>query len=143
MSTFQNIMASIPQASSLTPARIVEFNEGGMIFVSCDSESPRKILCNYLLSSEKDPVELKVGDQVLILMPSQSQDCGCVLGKLGAYNPPNKDRVRIHANDELSLCCGDASITIRSDGKILTKAVDIASIAKRTHRLRGGSVQIN
>ncbi len=49
----------------------------------------------------------------------------------------------ITAAHELVLRCGQASITLRSDGTITLRGRDITSWARRRQRIRGGSVAIN
>ena len=43
----------------------------------------------------------------------------------------------------VTLKCGDGSIAMRRDGKILIKGLDLVSHAARTNRVKGGSVAIN
>jgi uncharacterized protein DUF6484 len=52
-------------------------------------------------------------------------------------------RVLIEAADEVVLRCGEASITLQRDGKVVVRGTRITSTARGTHRIRGGSVQIN
>lgn len=49
----------------------------------------------------------------------------------------------IEAREELTLRCGDASITLRADGTVRVIGRDITSWARRRQRIRGGSVAIN
>ena len=49
----------------------------------------------------------------------------------------------LEAKRRLTLKCGDGSITIREDGKILIKGKDLVSHATRMNRIKGGAVQIN
>lgn len=53
------------------------------------------------------------------------------------------DELVFEAKQNLTLKCGDGSITIRADGKILIKGKDLVSHAQRTNRIKGGSVAIN
>ncbi|MBI3230757.1 MAG: hypothetical protein HYZ45_11460 [Burkholderiales bacterium] len=55
----------------------------------------------------------------------------------------DKERVVIHAGQELELRCGEAAIILTSDGRILLRGVYISSQATTTQRLLAGSVQIN
>jgi len=41
------------------------------------------------------------------------------------------------------LRCGKASLTLRRDGKVLLRGVDVVSQADQVHKIRGGKVQIN
>lgn len=52
-------------------------------------------------------------------------------------------RVVVSSEDELVLRCGKASITLTKAGKILIRGAYVSSTASGTHRIRGGSVEIN
>lgn len=49
----------------------------------------------------------------------------------------------IEAKEQMTLKCGKASITLTKDGKILLRGSYISSRSSGTHRILGGSVQIN
>jgi uncharacterized protein (DUF2345 family) len=51
--------------------------------------------------------------------------------------------VTVVAENEITLKCGRASITLRKDGRIVISGDYVISRARGTHRIRGGSVQIN
>ena len=53
------------------------------------------------------------------------------------------ERQVIEATRELTLRCGEASITLRSDGSVKIRGRDVTSWARRRQRIRGGSVSIN
>ena len=52
-------------------------------------------------------------------------------------------RLQIQAQDQIVLRCGEASITLTRAGKVLIKGNYLSSRATGTHRIKGGSVQIN
>ena len=52
-------------------------------------------------------------------------------------------RVIIDGEQEVTLRCGDASITLRRDGKLVLRGAYIETTAKGLNRIRGGSVKIN
>ena len=52
-------------------------------------------------------------------------------------------RVVIEGQDEIVLKCGEASITLRRNGKVIIKGTQLESRATGTHRIKGGSVEIN
>lgn len=52
-------------------------------------------------------------------------------------------RVVVRGNDEIVLQCGLASITLRRNGRIVIRGVEIESRARGTNKVRGGSVLIN
>jgi hypothetical protein len=52
-------------------------------------------------------------------------------------------RVVLEGTEEVVLRCGDASITLRRDGKLVLRGAYIETTAKGLNRIRGGSVKIN
>jgi hypothetical protein len=52
-------------------------------------------------------------------------------------------RVRIEGRDEVVLVCGKASITLRRDGLVEIKGINILTDADERQRIRGRKVQIN
>jgi hypothetical protein len=100
--------------------------------------------CDVLLSGAAPPV-LAVGDEVLVWRGDRGQR-GVVLGRVGvprAVEPAVPEELVIEAGERLTLRCGDGSITLRADGKVLIKGRDLVSHAQRANRIKGGSVAIN
>jgi len=52
-------------------------------------------------------------------------------------------RVVIEGQDEVVLRCGQASITLRRNGKVVVRGTYLETRATGTNRIKGGSVQIN
>ena len=52
-------------------------------------------------------------------------------------------RVELEAKDEIVLRCGDASITLRRNGRVVIRGTYVETKAAGTNRIKGGSVQIN
>jgi hypothetical protein len=52
-------------------------------------------------------------------------------------------RVRIVAKDEIVLECGNASITLRRNGRIVIKGTYVETCSEGTIRIKGGQVRIN
>lgn len=52
-------------------------------------------------------------------------------------------RVVLEGDQEVVLRCGDASITLRRDGKLVLRGAYIETTATGLNRIRGGSVKIN
>ena len=52
-------------------------------------------------------------------------------------------RVVIEGKDEIVLTCGQASITLKRNGKVVIKGVQLETRASGVNRIKGGSVQIN
>jgi len=90
-----------------------------------------------------------MGDTVLVWLSDNDGERGVVLGRIGPSRAPaakqqdTPDEIVIQAKKNLTFKCGDGSITLRKDGKILIKGKDLVSRAKRMNRIKGGSVAIN
>jgi len=53
------------------------------------------------------------------------------------------ERLVVTARQQVVLQCGNASITLNKDGKIVVKGTSVVTHADGVNRIRGGSVQIN
>lgn len=49
----------------------------------------------------------------------------------------------ISSEDEILIRCGEASIHLKKDGKIIIKGKDILSRARRNHDIKGGMINLN
>lgn len=69
------------------------------------------------------------------------------IGKLEPQSPlevsADGRRLVVQAYSELHLKCGESSITLRRDGKIVIQGLYVLSRAKVCNRIKGGSVQLN
>ena len=52
-------------------------------------------------------------------------------------------RVAIEGKDEVVLQCGKASLTLRRDGRVVLRGVNVVTQADQVHKIRGGKVQVN
>ena len=52
-------------------------------------------------------------------------------------------RVVVEAEDEIVLRCGEASITLRRNGRVVVRGTYVETRSKGVNRIKGGSVQIN
>lgn len=98
--------------------------------------------------------KLQCGDHVLVWLNDINNE-GIILGVINSIEDSNSnnnlsnlnesipDELVIEAKKNLTLKCGEGSITLRKDGKILIKGKDLVSQAKRMNRIKGGSVTIN
>lgn len=53
------------------------------------------------------------------------------------------ERLVLQGHAEVQLRCGDASVTMRADGRVVVKGTELVSRASATNKIRGASVQIN
>lgn len=52
-------------------------------------------------------------------------------------------RIELEGREEISLRCGEATITLRRNGRIVIRGVQVETRASGVNRIRGGSVAIN
>jgi hypothetical protein len=52
-------------------------------------------------------------------------------------------RVRIVAQDEIVFECGQASVTLRANGRIIIRGTYVETHSEGTNRIKGGQVRIN
>jgi hypothetical protein len=138
------------ELSSIERGVVIEILESGEITVEVKAGAHRRILCDFLETTDRPGISLKPGDAVLLLLPKTSEEKGCVLGRIGRYREPEKevkqkapDNLVVEAKKRLDLICGQSSIVLRRDGKLVVKGVDVVSRAKRNNKIKGGSVNIN
>lgn len=132
-------------AAQTARATVLKVAADGAVVCTRDGEDLEAIVCQVLHTSDGPPPRLAPGDAVLVWL---SGDDGVVLGRIGgsraAAKPKEKpEELVIEAKKGLTLRCGDGSITLRADGKILIKGQDLVSHARRLNRIKGGSVAIN
>lgn len=108
---------------------VVELDEG------------RKLECELLLNGALPPAP---GDRVLVLAPTEPRALGIVLGRVGPCPSQGHPKsLLLEASDQLSLKCGESSIDLRADGKVMIRGEDVLVRAKGTQRIRAGTVSIN
>jgi hypothetical protein len=53
------------------------------------------------------------------------------------------ERLILSAEQEIVLRCGQASITLTADGKIVVRGADVLQVSSGLHRIQGSAVEIN
>ena len=88
-------------------------------------------------------MSLAAGDRLLVLPPGGGQ-LGVVIGRIGRFTPPQPQaNLTLEATESLTLKCGEASVDLRADGKVMVRGDDVLIRAKGTQRIRAGNVAIN
>lgn len=128
-------------------ASVIELTELGDVGVVVPGEPPVRLRCDVLRTSDRATLTLSLGDRVLVLLPAAGQERGCVLGIVGVYETPRPQpapaELVIEASERVEIRCGDSALTLDAVGHVLLKGKDIVTRAKRTQRIRGGTVHIN
>ncbi len=137
------------QTGPICRGLVLEVHDPSAVTVACRGENEREVRCDVLQTSDCQPPRLARGDAVLVWLEAATDLGGVVLGRIGpSYapeSPPQEppEEVVIEAKQNLTLKCGEGSITMREDGKVLIKGKDLVSRAERTNRVKGGAVAIN
>ncbi|WP_156957926.1 DUF6484 domain-containing protein [Paracidovorax oryzae] len=76
-------------------------------------------------------------------MPAQTAPPSAQAASKAVEVSRDGQRVRIEAETELELRCGDAAILLTADGHVHIRGAYVTSHASAGQRIRGGSVQIN
>lgn len=140
----------------------VAASRDGQVMVEFDEAGPRA--ARVLSGPDGDELVRpeNCGQEVLLLFQDGDPDRPIVVGRLGGAAAealsllrerpdPGRarnvvvdgDRVKIVADKEIVLECGEGSITIRKDGKIVVKGTHLLSRSKGPHRIKGARVDIN
>jgi hypothetical protein len=140
--------------------QIVEISPAGKLVVDYDGNTYGPIEARCV---KRDPfsTEYGAGCRVLLIFEDQDPLRPIVIGVLSdTYRPEtctavfraddspssaivDGNRVRLRARQEIVLECGQSSLLLRSDGKIILKGVEIVSRASKANKVRGACVKIN
>jgi len=125
------------------------------------------MVCDVLRAGDGGSIRLEVGVEVVVACPEEASRPGVILGAVGPVDGSaasgtaasgahtiergspgeplllRNPEIVLEAGEQLTLRCGEASIRITRDGKIVISAQHVLSRAKGTQRIKGGSVAIN
>ena len=128
-------------------ASVIELTEFGDAGVVVPGEPPLRLRCDVLRTSDRPTLTLSLGDRVLVLLPAEDGGRGVVLGRIAPYESPGPDPVpatlRLEARQRVELHCGESALTMDAEGRVLLKGRDIVTRARRSQKIRGGTVHIN
>lgn len=121
-------------------ARLVELSAAGSLVV--ETAAGVRHDCQWLQVSVL-PAALREGDTVLVLpLPASA---AVVIGRITTYDDHDAlpEVIHLAAAQGLSLRCGESSVDLRADGKVMIRGEDVLVRAKGTKRIRAGTVSIN
>lgn len=138
---------SDPLGSGITTATLVRFTRSGTPLVNVPGHPARRQVparsCVRLSPCD-------AGKQVVVALDSRTPEGPIVLGVIqpadaleALHVTADGREVTVSAQDTITLACGDASITLNRDGKIVIRGAHVISHASGVNRIRGGSVQLN
>jgi len=145
-----------PAGSHISLGRIVAWDDRGpTVDFEGNSRGPVRARLTEAVPRQHRPAPVMAGQEVVLLVDPRATPARppVILGFLtpleGAATPGALDarvdgkRVEIEGQDEIVLRCGKASITLRRNGRVVIRGVDVETRAAGVNRVKGGSVLIN
>jgi len=127
--------------AALTLARLVRIDDDARLVVR--DAAGHEHSCDWLEQGDSGGGPLAPGDRLLIACDARGQ-WACAIGRIGRYTAPKPQaNLTLEATESLALKCGESSLEMRADGKVLLKGDDVLIRAKGTQRIRAGNVAIN
>lgn len=137
-----------PEAAGCTLGRVRSVAPDGTIEVEWPGSGKRPVRARILSTVEAR--EIVPGAEVLLLFPGEGPNerpvvAGTVSERIETPREVVVDgkRLVLKAAEEIELRCGQGSVTIRADGRVVVRGTRVLSRASGTNRIRGGNVQIN
>jgi hypothetical protein len=138
---------------------VVSLSNDGLPEVELEPGRP-PVSARLAIKTTRSRLELAVADrQQAVVAISDEPLCPVILGFLEPVSPdlpaaslephPSVEadvdgrRVRVTAKDEIVFECGQASITLRRNGRVIIRGTYVESQSAGTNRIKGGQVQIN
>lgn len=122
-----------------------EENAGGPLLALCVAALAQADL-DAAIADRRDAVLLFVvatGQPVLLGLRQPRPTAEIELPAQGLDASVDGKRVQLEGRDEVVLRCGKASITMRRNGRIVIRGVQVESRATGRNRIKGGAVLIN
>jgi hypothetical protein len=134
----------LPQ-ERLTSASVVDIDDAGIVRIAYapDDAPIRADVAIPLGDAMRDLV--RAGDDVLVLLrggdPNRPLIVSTIVDRLAADAP--REAVTVRADRELVLQCGEASISLHADGRVVIRGGYVETYADGTNRIKGAQVRIN
>ncbi|MDB4985299.1 MAG: hypothetical protein JWN04_477 [Myxococcaceae bacterium] len=151
--------AVVPAGGRMCTGSLAHLGPDGQIWVQLEGDASRGAYClrctAVLPLSPHDLgaalVLWEAHDALGIVMGRETRPSTDLEAASGAIDAPagaieasiDGRRVVLEAAEEIVLRCGEASITLRRNGRIVVKGVHVETSARGTNRIKGGSVKIN
>ncbi len=128
-------------------ATLSQINTEGLAFIQYAEKNATKILARSIISLN----EQMIGCSVLVLFENGDPALPIITGQI---QPPvstykqvaaeaDGKRLIFSAENEVMLKCGDASITLTKQGKVLIQGAYVLSRSTGSNKIKGASVEIN
>lgn len=129
--------------------RVVGWSERGFLIECASGAAPIEARTTLQLSAQAMRDAVSMRREALVVFENEAADKPIVIGLLapapGTVADATVDgrRVVLDAQDEVVLRCGEASITLRRNGRVVIRGTYVETRSQGVNRIKGGSVQIN
>jgi hypothetical protein len=136
--------------------RVVAFAADGTLTVSLP-DRPNPVPARLAVSVARARLERAIEErqEVVVLFEAGGPERALVVGFIEPLQPDSSPaprvieadvdgkRVRVVGQDEIVLECGNASITLRRNGRVVIRGTYVETHSDGTNRIKGGQVRIN
>jgi hypothetical protein len=132
--------------------RLVRIDAEGRLFVDFPGNQSGPVAAK-LAVSETEIAAIIDGDyatEILLVFEDNDPAQPIIVGRVRDRLPRNGieicirgRRFTVEADEEIELRCGDATLRITREGKVIVLGNDVLSRARRRNRIKGGTVNIN
>ncbi len=144
-----------PAAPAVFVGHVVSLSDGGAIGVEFPGSGgvlTARLMTPWPAGTATPPIE--IGQRVVLTFENADPTLPIILGFITpaqfsgtALQVIEADvdgkRVCILAQDEIVLQCGNASVTLRRNGRVVIRGTYVETCSEGTNRIKGGQVRIN
>jgi len=142
--------------------KVVNITDQGEVFIEKFGSSSRPLRARVVsgLHAKSGGATLNSGDKALVVYENGDPELPIIVGtideRFDIAPPADKapaerrkeisfkgKRINFESSDEVVINCGDATIIMKKDGKIVLRGKEIISRAARNNKIKGGTVKIN
>jgi len=149
----QNVSSPLTQ---FVIGQLKQSQKNGELLVECNGCEPKP--ARLLASMNRSELQKKAGygQEVLVVFAHDNPDEPVIVGVMGnileetVYMEDghsdalaDRERVVIRAEKEVVLACGDSSITLTRDGRIVVRGREILSRASGSNKIKGSHIEFN
>lgn len=146
----------LPQERLVT-ATVLDLDDTGTIRIGYAGDD-EPIVASIAVPIGKTARDLvRFGDDVLVLLRDGDRNKPVIVSTIAARlepampepeqpaepEPAKQEAIKLEADRELVLECGEASISLHADGRIIVRGGYVETYAEGTNRIKGAQVRIN
>ena len=144
--TIANASPDISKNKSVSLAQFKGFDNDGRFLISLHKSTETLHALSTIGLSNND-----IGTDVAVAYINDDESTPIIIGRIQRPNAPEQNltvkmdgnRVVLHADHDIELRCGDASIVLTRAGKVLIKGSYVLTRSSGANKIKGAYVDIN